>query len=154
MAHAYGLKVKILDSRIGTEFPLPSYATPGSAALDLRACIDEPLTVNPGEVHLIHTGIAAHISDPWLCGLILPRSGLGHKNGIIMGNGTGCIDSDYTSELFVSCWNRSDKPYTIEVGERIAQLVLVHIARPGIQIVEDFEDTERGGGGFGSTGKI
>jgi dUTP pyrophosphatase len=154
MPHTYGLKVKILDARMGTEFPLPSYATPGSAALDLRACLDEPLILFPGAVELVKTGIAIHLSDPWLAGLVLPRSGLGHRYGIIMGNGTGCIDSDYTGELFVSCWNRGHEPYTIDPGDRIAQLILVHIARPGIQIVEDFDDTERGAGGFGSTGRI
>ncbi len=147
------LQVKILDPRIGTEFPLPNYATPGSAGLDLRACIAESLTLAPGETHLIPTGMSIHIEDPSLCAMILPRSGLGHKHGIVLGNLVGLIDSDYQGQLFVSCWNRGQTTFTMEPGERIAQLVLVPVVQAEFDIVDEFTDTERGSGGFGSSGR-
>jgi dUTP pyrophosphatase len=147
------LQVKILDARIGQEFPLPSYATTGSAGLDLRACITEPLTLSPGETQLIPTGMAIHIEDPSLCAMILPRSGLGHKHGIVLGNLVGLIDSDYQGQLFVSCWNRGQTTFTMEPGERIAQLVLVPVIQAEFDIVDEFTDTERGAGGFGSSGR-
>lgn len=147
------LQVKILDARIGQEFPLPSYATTGSAGLDLRACITEPLTLSPGETQLIPTGMAIHIEDPSLCAMILPRSGLGHKHGIVLGNLVGLIDSDYQGQLFVSCWNRGQTTFTMEPGERIAQLVLVPVVQAEFEIVDEFTDTERGTGGFGSSGR-
>ncbi|RVU29213.1 MULTISPECIES: dUTP diphosphatase [Neptunomonas] len=147
------LQVKILDSRIGSEFPLPAYATPGSAGLDLRACLDAPLTLEPGQTELIPTGMAIHIEDPSLCAMILPRSGLGHKHGIVLGNLVGLIDSDYQGQLFVSCWNRGATTFTIEPGERIAQLVLVPVVQASFDIVDEFSDSERGAGGFGSSGR-
>ena len=147
------LQVKILDARIGQEFPLPSYATTGSAGLDLRACITEPLTLSPGETQLIPTGMAIHIEDPSLCAMILPRSGLGHKHGIVLGNLVGLIDSDYQGQLFVSCWNRGQTTFTMEPGERIAQLVLVPVIQAEFDIVDEFTDTKRGAGGFGSSGR-
>lgn len=146
------LAVKILDSRLGNEFPLPSYATDGSAGLDLLALIDEKLTLNPGETHLIPTGMAIHLADPRYAAVILPRSGLGHKHGIVLGNLVGLIDSDYQGQLFVSCWNRGNQPFTIDVGDRIAQLVIVPVAQVEFDIVEDFDSSDRGDGGFGSTG--
>lgn len=145
--------VKIMDKRVGTTFPLPSYATEGSAGLDLRACLDNPLTLNPGDCHLIRTGLAIHIADPALAGLILPRSGLGHKHGIVLGNLVGLIDSDYQGELMVSCWNRGQEAFTIEPGERIAQYVLVPVVQADFTIVNDFEESSRGAGGFGSSGR-
>lgn len=145
--------VKIIDKRVGTTFPLPSYATEGSAGLDLRACLDNPLTLNPGDCHLIRTGLAIHIADPALAGLILPRSGLGHKHGIVLGNLVGLIDSDYQGELMVSCWNRGQEAFTIEPGERIAQYVLVPVVQADFTIVNDFEESSRGAGGFGSSGR-
>ena len=147
------LQVKILDSRIGSEFPLPNYATPGSAGLDLRACLDQALNVAPGDTHLVPTGMAIHIADPMLCAMILPRSGLGHKHGIVLGNLVGLIDSDYQGQLFVSIWNRGDAPFVMEPGERIAQLVLVPVVRAQFDIVEAFDATDRGAGGFGSSGR-
>ncbi|SIT12143.1 dUTP diphosphatase [Neptunomonas antarctica] len=147
------IQVKILDSRIGQAFPLPNYATPGSAGLDLRACLDEALTLEPGQTELIPTGMAIHIEDPALCAMILPRSGLGHKHGIVLGNLVGLIDSDYQGQLFVSCWNRGNTTFTMEPGERIAQLVLVPVVQADFEVVEDFTDTERGAGGFGSSGR-
>ncbi|MCJ8301038.1 MAG: dUTP diphosphatase [Pseudomonadales bacterium] len=147
------LQVKILDSRIGAEFPLPSYATPGSAGLDLRACLDSALTIEPGQTHLIPTGMAIHIEDPELCAMILPRSGLGHKHGIVLGNLVGLIDSDYQGQLFVSCWNRGQTTFTMEPGERIAQLVLVPVVQAEFEIVDDFSASDRGEGGFGSSGR-
>ena len=146
------IKLKILDSRLGNEIPLPAYATPGSAGLDLRACVKENLTIAPSQTVLIPTGLAIHIADEELAAVILPRSGLGHKNGIVLGNLVGLIDSDYQGELMVSCWNRSDTPFTIEVGARIAQLIFVPVVQGAFQIVEDFNVSERGQGGFGSTG--
>ena len=147
------LQVKILDSRIGNEFPLPAYATQGSAGIDLRACLDQALTIKPGETHLVPTGMAIHIADPNLCAMILPRSGLGHKHGIVLGNLVGLIDSDYQGQLFVSVWNRGDTTFTMEPGERMAQLVLVPVVRVEFDIVDDFSTSDRGEGGFGSTGR-
>lgn len=147
------VEVKILDKRIGDTFPMPEYATEGSAGLDLRACLDAPLTLEPEKTELLPTGIAIHISDPYLAAVILPRSGLGHKHGIVLGNLVGLIDSDYQGPLMVSCWNRGDKTYTIEPGERIAQLVFTPIMRAQFDIVEEFGVSERGEGGFGSSGK-
>lgn len=147
------IDLKILDNRIGTEFPLPAYATEGSAGLDLRALINEPLTVKAGETVLIPTGISIYIADPNLAAVILPRSGLGHKNGIVLGNLVGLIDSDYQGPLMVSLWNRSKDDFTVNVGDRIAQLVFVPVVQASFNIVENFEQTERGEGGFGHSGK-
>ncbi len=146
------LAVKILDKRLGNEFPLPAYATTGSAGLDLRALLDEKLTLKPGETQLIPTGMAIHLADPNYAAVILPRSGLGHKHGIVLGNLVGLIDSDYQGQLFVSCWNRGNEAFTIEVGDRIAQLVIVPVAQVEFELVEDFNESDRGAGGFGSTG--
>ena len=145
-------QVKILDPRIGREIPLPEHATQGSAGLDLRACVDSTLTLSPGAVELIPTGIALYIADPGLAGLLLPRSGLGHKHGIVLGNLVGLIDSDYQGQLFVSCWNRSDTAFAIEAGDRIAQLVIVPVVQTSFNIVDEFTVTDRGSGGFGSSG--
>jgi dUTP pyrophosphatase len=145
--------LKILDPRLGNEFPLPAYATSGSAGLDLRACIDAPIALKPGQTTLIPTGLAIHLADPRVAATILPRSGLGHKHGVVLGNLVGLIDSDYQGPLQVSCWNRGDTEYLIEPGERIAQLVLVPVLQAKFNIVDDFVETERGEGGFGSTGK-
>lgn len=147
------LQVKIMDARIGTDFPVPSYATQGSAGLDLRACLDAPLTLQPGQTELIPTGMAIHIADPTLCAMILPRSGLGHKHGIVLGNLVGLIDSDYQGQLFVSCWNRGQTPFLMEPGERIAQLVLVPVVQADFEIVKEFSESDRGDGGFGSSGR-
>ncbi|MCU9998221.1 dUTP diphosphatase [[Pasteurella] aerogenes] len=147
------IDLKILDPRIGTEFPLPTYATSGSAGLDLRALIERPLTVEAGQTVLIPTGISVYIADPHLAAVILPRSGLGHKNGIVLGNLVGLIDSDYQGPLMVSLWNRSDKPFTVEIGDRIAQLVFVPVVQAQFNIVEEFTQTDRGEGGFGHSGK-
>ena len=147
------LQVKILDPRLGNEIPMPEYATSGSAGLDLRACIDAPITINPGETQLIKTGMAIYIENPELAGLILPRSGLGHKHGIVLGNLVGLIDSDYQGELMVSCWNRGQKPFTLEVGERLAQYVLVPVIQAAFEVVDDFTETDRGSGGFGHSGR-
>lgn len=147
------IKLKILDSRIGNEIPLPSYATQGSAGCDLRACLKADTLVEPGQTILVPTGIAIHIADPDYAAMILPRSGLGHKHGIVLGNLVGLIDSDYQGELMVSCWNRGHENFTIEVGHRIAQLVIVPVARAAFQIVETFETSKRGQGGFGHTGQ-
>jgi len=145
--------VKVLDARIGTTFPLPAYATDGSAGLDLRACLDAPLVLAPGETHLIRTGLAIHIADPAFAGLVLPRSGLGHKHGIVLGNLVGLIDSDYQGELMVSCWNRGHESFTIQPGERIAQYVLVPVVQAEFRLVDEFDATARGAGGFGSSGR-
>ncbi len=145
-------QVKILDPRIGREIALPEHATQGSAGLDLRACVDSTLTMSPGAVELIPTGIALYIADPGLAGLLLPRSGLGHKHGIVLGNLVGLIDSDYQGQLFVSCWNRSDTAFAIEAGDRIAQLVIVPVVQTSFNIVDEFTVTDRGSGGFGSSG--
>jgi dUTP pyrophosphatase len=146
------MKCKILDSRIGGEWPMPSYGTEQSAGLDLRACVDEPLTLQPGQVELISSGLSIYIEDPGLAGMLIPRSGMGHKNGIVLGNLIGLIDADYQGPLKVSCWNRSNEPFTIQPGDRIAQLVIVPVVQADLQIVESFEESERGEGGFGSTG--
>ncbi len=145
--------VRVLDNRIGTTFPLPAYATGGSAGLDLRACLDAALTLAPGETSLIRTGLAIYISDPAFAGLVLPRSGLGHKHGVVLGNLVGLIDSDYQGELMVSCWNRGLTPFTIEPGERIAQYVLVPVVQAEFRLVEAFTESSRGVGGFGSSGR-
>ena len=147
------IQLKILDPRLGTEFPLPHYATDGSAGLDMRACVDEALEMAPGETHLIPSGMAIHVEDPGLAAILLPRSGLGHKHGIVLGNLVGLIDSDYQGQVFVSCWNRGDKPFTVEPGERIAQMVIVPVVHADFEIVEDFVASERGVGGFGHTGR-
>lgn len=150
---SHPIDVKILDPRIGSEFPLPSYATTGSAGLDLRACLDNPLVVEPGQTHLVPTGLAIHIGDPSLAAVILPRSGLGHKHGIVLGNLVGLIDSDYQGQLMVSVWNRGQTNFTIEPGDRMAQLVFVPVVQAEFNIVEDFDATERGEGGFGHSGR-
>ncbi|MCO4756766.1 MAG: dUTP diphosphatase [Oceanospirillaceae bacterium] len=147
------LQVKLLDPRIGNEFPLPEYATPGSAGLDLRACLDTTLTLEPGQTELIPTGLSIHIEDPNLCAMILPRSGLGHKHGIVLGNLVGLIDSDYQGQLFVSCWNRGQTTFEVKPGERIAQLVLVPVVQAEFEVVDEFSDSHRGEGGFGSSGR-
>ncbi len=147
------IQLKILDPRLGEAIPLPDYATDGSAGLDLRACIDEPLTLPPGATELIPTGMAIHIGDPGLAAVILPRSGLGHKHGIVLGNLVGLIDSDYQGQLFVSCWNRGQDSFTIEPGDRIAQLVFVPVVQARFEVVESFEASQRAEGGFGHTGR-
>ena len=147
------IQLKILDDRLGRKIPLPDYATQGSAGLDLRACLSEPLTLQPGETRLIPTGLAIHIDDPNLAAVLLPRSGLGHKHGIVLGNLVGLIDSDYQGQVFVSCWNRGDTTFTVRPGERIAQMVLVPVVHARFEVVEDFESTQRGAGGFGHSGR-
>jgi dUTP pyrophosphatase len=146
------VELKILDHRLGRELPLPARATPGSAGVDLRACLDEPLTLAPGDAKLVRTGLAIHLEDPGLAAMILPRSGLGHKHGIVLGNLVGLIDSDYQGELLVSCWNRGSAAFTIEPGERIAQLVIVPVVHAEFDVVEQFAESSRGAGGFGHTG--
>jgi dUTP pyrophosphatase len=146
------IQLKILDQRIGKQIPLPAHATEGSAGMDLRACIDATITLNPGETELIPTGIAIHINDPGLAATILPRSGLGHKHGIVLGNLVGLIDSDYQGQLFVSCWNRGNNSFTIEPGDRIAQLVFVPVIQADFEVVDEFDDSDRGAGGFGHSG--
>ncbi|WP_313517712.1 dUTP diphosphatase [Pseudomonas sp.] len=148
----HALQAKILDPRLGSEFPLPTYATPGSAGLDLRAMLKQAHVLEPGETLLIPTGMAIHVGDPGLAALILPRSGLGHKHGIVLGNLVGLIDSDYQGELMVSCWNRGQSAFSIAVGERIAQLVLVPVVQAHFELVEEFGESQRGGGGFGHSG--
>ncbi len=147
------IQLKILDRRLGKEFPLPDYATSGSAGMDLRACLEKTLVLEPGQTELIPTGLAIHIDDPGLAAVLLPRSGLGHKHGIVLGNLTGLIDSDYQGQVFVSCWNRSSHPFTIEPGDRIAQMVILPVVQARFDVVEEFTDSNRGAGGFGSTGK-
>ena len=147
------IQLKILDERIGNEFPLPHYATAGAAGMDLRACLDEPLEILPAETRLIPTGIAVHIADPTLAAVLLPRSGLGHKHGIVLGNLVGLIDSDYQGQIFVSCWNRGTSPFVVEVGERIAQMVFVPIAQVAFELVDEFQISHRGEGGFGHSGR-
>ena len=147
------VQIKILDPRLGTEFPLPDYATDGSAGMDLRACTEEVMTILPGETRLIPAGFAMHMEDSGLAAVILPRSGLGHKHGIVLGNLVGLIDSDYQGQVYVSCWNRSDKAFEIEPGMRIAQLVFVPVVVADFEVVESFEESERGAGGFGHTGR-
>jgi dUTP pyrophosphatase len=147
-----GVQVKVLDARLGREIALPEYATPGSAGMDLRAALEAPLVLAPGASVLVPTGIAIHIEDPGFCGVILPRSGLGHKNGIVLGNLVGLIDADYQGPLMISCWNRSDTAFTMAPGDRIAQLVFLPVARASFSLVSEFAASERGSGGFGSSG--
>jgi dUTP diphosphatase len=146
------IDLKILDPRVGDSIPLPHYATDGSAGLDMRAVIDEALTVEPGDTVLVPTGLAIHVADPKLAAVLLPRSVLGHKHGLVLGNLTGLIDSDYQGQVFISCWNRSSKSYEIQPGERIAQMVFVPVEQVQFNVVEDFDDSERGVGGFGHSG--
>ena len=146
------LEVKVLDPRFGSEWPLPEYATAASAAIDLRAALDATLRLAPGDAALVPSGLAIHIRDPRLCALVLPRSGLGHKHGIVLGNGTGLIDADYQGPLLISVWNRGAAEFAIEPGDRIAQLLLLPIVRADLQVVDTFEHSERGSGGFGHTG--
>ncbi len=147
------VQLKILDKRLGSDIPLPEYATHGSAGLDLRACLDQPETLQPGETTLIPTGLAIHISEQTLAAVLLPRSGLGHKHGIVLGNLVGLIDSDYQGQVFVSCWNRGKAPFTVEIGERIAQMVFVPVVQAQFEIVDEFDESTRGEGGFGHTGR-
>ena len=147
------LQVRVLDARIGKEFPLPQYATTGSAGIDLRACVDGPLELQPGDTQLVPSGIAIYLADPTLAAVVLPRSGLGHKHGIVLGNLVGLIDSDYQGQLFVSVWNRGKTTFTIQPGERIAQLVVVPVVQVEFDVVEEFVATQRGAGGFGSSGR-
>ncbi len=146
------IELKILDSRLGKSIPLPNYATDGSAGLDMRACIDEPLTVSPGETELVPTGLAIHIGDEGLAAVLLPRSGLGHKHGLVLGNLTGLIDSDYQGQIFISCWNRGSKTFEIKPGERIAQMLFVPVEQVRFVVVDEFENSERSDGGFGHSG--
>ncbi len=146
------IQLKILDDRLGKEIPLPEYATPGAAGLDLRACLREPLVLQPGETRLIPTGLAIHIGDPGLAAVLLPRSGLGHKHGIVLGNLVGLIDSDYQGQVYVSCWNRGGEPFEIRVGDRIAQMVFVPVVQVEFQRVDEFLESQRAHGGFGHTG--
>ncbi len=146
------IDLKILDPRIETEFGLPNYATSGSAGIDLRACVHGPITLAPGQTELIPTGVAIHIGDPSLAAVLIPRSGMGHKHGIVLGNLTGLIDSDYQGQLFVSCWNRSSTEFTISPGDRIAQMMFVPVIQAEFNIVDDFDVSDRADGGFGSTG--
>lgn len=147
------VKVKILDARIGREFPLPQRATPGSAGMDLRACLQDPLTLAPGETALVPSGIAIHLDDPGYAAVLLPRSGLGHKHGIVLGNLVGLIDSDYQGEVKVSCWNRGKESFTMQPGERIAQMVILPVVHAQFEVVSEFEESSRGAGGFGHSGK-
>lgn len=147
------IELKILDKRIGAEFPMPRYATDGSAGMDLYACLDEHLHVAPGETHLVPTGIAIHLDDPHLAAMILPRSGLGHKHGIVLGNLVGLIDSDYQGQIFISVWNRGQQQFTIEPGDRIAQMIIVPVALANFKVVPEFTPSQRGEGGFGHTGR-
>jgi dUTP pyrophosphatase len=151
--NARPLKVRVLDARLGNEFPLPAYATAGSAGLDLRAMVEAPLVIEPGATHLLPTGLSIWVEDPGLAAVILPRSGLGHKHGIVLGNLVGLIDSDYQGPLMVSCWNRGDTPFTVAPGERIAQLVVVPVVQVELEVVTEFTATDRGAGGFGHTGR-
>lgn len=146
------IELKILDPRVGDSIPLPQYATEGSAGLDMRAVIDVPLTVEPGATELVPTGLAIHVRDPGLAAVLLPRSGLGHKHGLVLGNLTGLIDSDYQGQVFISCWNRGGKAYEIQTGERIAQMVFVPVEQVAFEVVEEFAGSERGEGGFGHSG--
>ncbi len=146
------IELKILDPRVGDSIPLPHYATDGSAGLDMRACIDAPLAIAPGETELIPTGLAIHVRDPGLAAVLLPRSGLGHKHGLVLGNLTGLIDSDYQGQVFISCWNRGSISYEISPGERIAQMVFIPVEQVQFNVVDEFEDSDRGDGGFGHSG--
>ena len=147
------VQLKILDKRIGSEIPMPGYATSGSAGMDLRACLDQTLVIAPGETHLIPTGISIHIEDEKLAAVILPRSGLGHKHGIVLGNLVGLIDSDYQGQLYISCWNRGQDSFTIQTGDRIAQLVIVPVVQVEFEVVDEFTTSDRAEGGFGHTGR-
>ena len=147
------IELKILDPRIGDSVPLPHYATDGSAGMDMRACIDEPLTVAPGETVLVPTGLAIHVADPNLAAVLLPRSGLGHKHGLVLGNLTGLIDSDYQGQVFISCWNRSQTSYEVQPAERIAQMVFVPVEQVVLKVVDEFDASDRGAGGFGHSGQ-
>jgi dUTP pyrophosphatase len=147
------IKLKILDPRLGRDFPLPDYATAGSAGLDLRACVDGPLELAPGQAELVPTGMAIHLDDPGLAAVLLPRSGLGHKHGIVLGNLVGLIDSDYQGQVYVSAWNRGTAPFTIQPGERLAQMVIVPVVRARFEVVEGFDASARGAGGFGHSGR-
>jgi dUTP pyrophosphatase len=148
------VELKILDPRLGREIPLPERATEGSAGVDLRACLEQPLILDPGATELISTGLAIHLGDPGYAAMILPRSGLGHRHGIVLGNLVGLIDSDYQGQLFVSCWNRSRESFTVEVGERIAQLIVVPVIAARFQVVDEFATSRRGAGGFGHSGRL
>ena len=148
------IRLKIIDPRLGTDFPLPGYATEGSAGLDLRAIIDAPIELAPGRAELVGTGFALHIDDPGLAAVLLPRSGMGHRDGIVLGNLVGLIDSDYQGEVMVSCWNRGDRHFQIEPGARLAQMVFVPVVQARIEVVESFVETARGAGGFGHTGRV
>ncbi|MGD8312075.1 MAG: dUTP diphosphatase [Gammaproteobacteria bacterium] len=147
------IQLKILDRRLGNEFPLPHYATDGAAGMDMRACVEGPLEIAPGATHLIPTGLAIHIEETGLAAMLLPRSGLGHKHGIVLGNLVGLIDSDYQGQVFVSCWNRGAAPFTVEPGDRIAQMVVVPVVHADFEIVTEFAASNRGAGGFGHTGR-
>jgi dUTP pyrophosphatase len=147
------IQMKILDERLGRDIPLPEYATDGSAGMDLRACVEAPVELQPGDTHLVPTGMSIYVEDPGLAAVLLPRSGLGHKHGIVLGNLVGLIDSDYQGQLYVSCWNRGTEPFTIEIGERIAQMVLVPVVQAAFEIVDEFTESSRGAGGFGHTGR-
>ncbi len=146
------IQIKLIDKRLGNKFPMPDYATQGSAGLDLCACIDEDMIINPNSTVLMSAGFAIYIADKSFAAMLLPRSGLGHKHGIVLGNLTGLIDSDYQGEIFVSCWNRGDAPFTIQPGDRIAQMIIVPVAQPHFEFVDSFDETIRGAGGFGHTG--
>ncbi|WP_198243847.1 dUTP diphosphatase [methane-oxidizing endosymbiont of Gigantopelta aegis] len=147
------IQLKLLDARLGKEIPLPAYATPGSAGLDLRACLEQDTIINPGETILVPTGLAIHIADPKLAAVLLPRSGLGHKQGIVLGNLVGLIDSDYQGQVYISCWNRSQQPFTIHIGERLAQMVFIPVVQVEFETVSEFDQSHRGEGGFGHTGR-
>jgi len=153
MTAARRLLIRVIDPRVGREIPLPGYATDGSAGLDLRACLDAPFVLEPGQAHLIPTGFAIHLEDPGLAAVLLPRSGLGHKHGIVLGNLVGLIDSDYQGQVMVSVWNRGDHPFTIRPGERIAQMVIVPVVQVELEVVAEFAESARGAGGFGSSGR-
>jgi len=147
------VQLKILDKRVGAEFPLPEYATEGSAGVDLRACIDDPISLDPGQTTLVPTGIAVHMADPGMAATLLPRSGLGHKHGIVLGNLVGLIDSDYQGQVFISCWNRGDTTFMIEPGARLAQMVFLPVIQVAFELVDEFFTSDRGAGGFGHTGQ-
>jgi dUTP pyrophosphatase len=147
------IQLKLLDPRLGDEFPMPHYASAGAAGMDMRACVDAPLEIGPGETRLIPTGMAIHIEEAGLAAMLLPRSGLGHKHGIVLGNLVGLIDSDYQGQVFISCWNRGSEPFSVQPGERIAQMVIVPVVHADFEVVEEFTTTERGEGGFGHTGR-
>ena len=153
MTAARRLLIRVIDPRLGREIPLPGYATDGSAGLDLKACLDAPFVLEPGQAHLIPTGFAIHLEDPGLAAVLLPRSGLGHQHGIVLGNLVGLIDSDYQGQVMVSVWNRGDHPFTIRPGERIAQMVIVPVVQVELEVVAEFAESARGAGGFGSSGR-